>query len=252
MNRRTFSKTVAAAICGLYGVPLYAMGETDKFTIAQLKYGKSDNPRPSALRRLLLEMEKRTSVETAKVIPRIRADDDSLFDYPMLLISGDRKFEPWSPDVVDRLRTYALAGGFIVVDSAEGVLNGPFMESIQRELDRIFPDRKLSKIPADHVVYKSFFLIKQPVGRLNISKSLDGIFDSERLLVVVSHNDVQGAWARDNFGAWKYECTPGGETQRELAYRLGINFGMYALCMNYKADQVHVPFILKRRKWKVE
>jgi hypothetical protein len=25
---------------------------------------------------------------------------------------------------------------------------------------------------------------------------------------------------------------------------------MYALCLDYKADQVHVPFIMKRRRWK--
>jgi hypothetical protein len=27
---------------------------------------------------------------------------------------------------------------------------------------------------------------------------------------------------------------------------------MYALCLDYKADQVHVPFIMKRRRWKPE
>jgi hypothetical protein len=25
---------------------------------------------------------------------------------------------------------------------------------------------------------------------------------------------------------------------------------MYALCLDYKSDQVHVPFIMKRRRWK--
>ena len=44
----------------------------------------------------------------------------------------------------------------------------------------------------------------------------------------------------------------GGERQREMAFRLGINLAMYALCLDYKADQVHVPFILKKRRWKVE
>ena len=34
--------------------------------------------------------------------------------------------------------------------------------------------------------------------------------------------------------------------------RLGINLVMYALCLDYKTDQVHVPFILKRRHWQVE
>ena len=40
--------------------------------------------------------------------------------------------------------------------------------------------------------------------------------------------------------------SPGGETQREMAYRVGVNLVMHALTGNYKADQVHVPDILQR------
>ena len=40
----------------------------------------------------------------------------------------------------------------------------------------------------------------------------------------------------------------GGDTVREMTFRLGINVLMYALCLDYKEDQVHIPFILKRRQ----
>jgi hypothetical protein len=39
---------------------------------------------------------------------------------------------------------------------------------------------------------------------------------------------------------------PGGEHQREMAYRFGVNWVMYALTGNYKTDQVHVPTIIDR------
>jgi hypothetical protein len=39
---------------------------------------------------------------------------------------------------------------------------------------------------------------------------------------------------------------PGGERQRELAFRFGINLVMYVLTGNYKADQVHLPAIIRR------
>ena len=61
-------------------------------------------------------------------------------------------------------------------------------------------------------------------------------------------NDLGGAWARDAFGRWEYEVSPGGARQREMAFRLGINLVMYALCLDYKDDLVHTPFILKRRR----
>ena len=38
----------------------------------------------------------------------------------------------------------------------------------------------------------------------------------------------------------------GGERQRELSYRFGINIAMYALTGNYKSDQIHSKSILKR------
>jgi hypothetical protein len=69
-----------------------------------------------------------------------------------------------------------------------------------------------------------------------------------RLAAVYSRNDLGGAWSRDDRGDWEFEVVPGGEEQREVAFRLGINLAMYATCLDYKDDQVHLPFILKRRR----
>jgi hypothetical protein len=33
-----------------------------------------------------------------------------------------------------------------------------------------------------------------------------------------------------------------------MSFRLGINVVMYALTGTYKKDQVHIPFILQRRR----
>ena len=43
-----------------------------------------------------------------------------------------------------------------------------------------------------------------------------------------------------------FPVVPGGERQREMAYRFGVNVVMYALIGNYKSDQVHLRFILER------
>ena len=53
--------------------------------------------------------------------------------------------------------------------------------------------------------------------------------------------------ARDIFkGRPLVDVVPGGERQRELAIRFGINLVMYAFTGNYKTDQVHVPALLQR------
>ena len=43
-----------------------------------------------------------------------------------------------------------------------------------------------------------------------------------------------------------FPVVPGGERQREMAFRFGVNLVMYTLTGNYKSDQVHVPAILER------
>ncbi len=64
--------------------------------------------------------------------------------------------------------------------------------------------------------------------------------------VVIGSNDWAGAWAIDDDGQPLFPVVPGGERQREMAYRFGVNWVMYALTGNYKTDQVHVPAIMER------
>jgi hypothetical protein len=64
--------------------------------------------------------------------------------------------------------------------------------------------------------------------------------------VIIGGNDWAAAWAVDDGGRAMFPVVPGGERQREMAYRFGVNLVMYVLTGNYKSDQVHVPAILER------
>ena len=63
---------------------------------------------------------------------------------------------------------------------------------------------------------------------------------------MVTSNDFASAWALDERNRPLFPVVPGGEGQREFAFRAGINIVMHALTGNYKADQVHVPALLDR------
>lgn len=258
MKRRTFIKTLAGGALGLAGAALgirdaRAIGPSSRFDIAQLEYdGGLWQPRESAGRKLLLEVEKRTSILVEPTVVAVRPDSETLFSHPFAIWAGDRGFDEFSDAAVSNLAVYLRAGGFLFIDSSEGVAGGEFDRAVRRELARIVPNASLEPLSSEHVLYKSFYLLDQPWGRTDASPILEAIPQDDRLLVAYSQNDAQGAWARDNFGNYLYDVTPGGERQRELSYRFGINLVMYALCINYKADQVHVPFILKKRSWKVD
>jgi len=55
--------------------------------------------------------------------------------------------------------------------------------------------------------------------------------------ILITANDLAGAWARDASGNAEQSPIPGGEAQREQATRFGINLVIYALTGSYKADQ---------------
>lgn len=229
-----------------------ALGETDKLALAQIEYAGDWNPRPSATRRLAWEIEKRTSIETVLDSVTVRLDDAAALDrQPLLYLAGDAALPTFSTGEVARLRRHLQAGGLLLIDATSAGGSG-FDQSVRALVARLFPREPLTRLPPDHVLYKSFYLLGTPVGRLAAVPYLEGVTHDGRLVIVYSQNDLGGAWARDDFGQWEHEVLPGGDRQRELAFRLGINLAMYALCLDYKSDQVHVPFILRRRQWQAQ
>ena len=72
------------------------------------------------------------------------------------------------------------------------------------------------------------------------ARAVDGVSP-----IIITSNDFAAAWARGRRGEPLYPVVPGGERQREMAFRAGVNIVMYALTGNYKADQVHVPALLE-------
>jgi hypothetical protein len=231
-----------------------AIGAGSKFRFGQLQLGggASWNPRPSALRRMAWEIEKRTSVDVELEPATVSPTSEQLHETPFLYFAGDRAVELPSSAGIEALRRFCTFGGFLLIDSAEGSSDGAFDASVRKLISALWPSpaKGLEVITPDHVVYKSFYLLDKPVGRLALAPAMEGIVRDGRLVCVYIANDLGGAWARDDFGNYDYPCEPGGEKQRELAFRMGVNLVMYALCLDYKSDQVHVPFIMKRRRWK--
>jgi hypothetical protein len=225
-----------------------ASAETPDVSIALLRYDGNWNPRPTGLSRLAWEVRKRTSVAMDLEIHAAHATEPGLFAYPLLFWAGDQGFSPLPDEAVLQLRQHLRMGGTLFIDVSDATERGPFHQSALRELARILPEEPLVRIPADHVFYKAFYLVDSHGGRVPTRSYLEGVFLEERLAVVLALNDIAGAMARDSFGQWQYDVGAGGDTTREMTFRLGINLVLYSLCLDYKDDQVHIPFILERRQ----
>ena len=225
-----------------------AFGDSARVTFAQLRHGGRWDPRPDGLSRLAWEIAKRTSIETSAAVKSIALADPELFRYPFAVLSSDQGIPAPADNEVAELRRYLSYGGFLLIDDASAARGGAFEQSARQLVSRIVPGAQLTRVARDHVVYKSFYLLDGSAGRLASTPDLEALELGGRLSVIYSGNDLIGALARDSLGTWEFEVTPGGELQREKSIRLGVNVAMYALCLDYKDDQVHIPYILQRRR----
>lgn len=225
-----------------------AFQDSSRFIPAVLRHGGTWDLRGSGLRRLAWELQRRTSVEVVLEARAIALDSPSLFEHPFVYFSGDADFPALSAAEVENLRRYLTFGGFLFADANDGSDGGGFDAAFRRELARVLPQQALRPLPSTHVVFKSFFMLDSPPGRFLNKPVLEAVQINKRAAVMYSQNDVMGALNRDESGTWEFEPAPGGTRQRELATRLAINIVMYALCLDYKDDAVHLPVIMNRRR----
>ncbi len=211
-----------------------------------------------------LELKARTSYEPGDPIG-VDIENDDLSFYPLLYWPMDEREKDLSPGAVAKIDNFMRSGGTILFDTRDQALTGisastsPGVATLRRLLAKLdIPP--LEPVPPDHVLTKTFYLLQDFPGRWDggqvwvealppaspnagpePARGGDGVSP-----VIIGGNDWAAAWARDALGQPIAAVTPGGESQREMAIRFGINVVMYCLTGNYKADQVHVPALLER------
>lgn len=208
----------------------------------------------AGLQALSAVLRGRTSVEAEGAMGVDPAHDDLAF-FPLLYWPISPDHPDLSPQAVDRLNDYLAHGGMIVFDTRDqGLSTGTFGGTpAGRRLQSLTADLNipaLETVPDEHVLTRAFYLLQDFPGRYAggdvwVETPAERVNDGVSGVVIGGH-DWASAWARDNYGRSLLPIAGGGERQREMAYRFGVNLVIYALTGNYKADQVHVPAILER------
>jgi len=157
--------------------------------------------------------------------------------------------QPVAQATAERLNRFMKSGGTILFDTRDGDGNSGAARNLQ-DMARFLDLPPLVVVPSDHVITKSYYLLRDLPGRYTggrvwIEREGGRVNDGVSSVIVGAH-DWASAWAVDESRKPIYPVVPGGERQRELAYRFGINLIMYALTGNYKGDQVHLPAIMER------
>ncbi len=218
-----------------------------------------DNISRAGLLGLSNVLRNRTSVEPDAPM-EVDVERDELSFYPFLYWPMTETQPRLSARARDRLVAFLRSGGTILFDTRDaqfGTLSvqgsiapaGPGGQKLREILDGLKVPA-LIPTPQDHILTKAFYLIQDFPGRWQGStvwvERAAGSTNDGVSSIIIGGSDWAGAWAVGGNSRPLMPVTPGGEAQREIAYRFGVNVVMYVLTGNYKADQVHVPAILER------
>lgn len=239
---------MGASVAGAEQPPAGANAAGDRFVWTQLRLGPSWDPYPGAAADALDFLSAATSVLVQPGRREIPPTDPLLFESPLVILAGRQAPPNLDENSTRALRQYLLSGGMLWIEDVSGAVSSPFDRWVRRIVPALLPEAELKPLPPDHVVYKTFFLLRGPSGRVQVQGALEGVDWGGRTAVVYSRNDALGAWAKDALGRPLMPCLPGGEPQRYAAKKLTLNILMYSLTGNYKDDAVHQPFLLQKLK----
>jgi hypothetical protein len=229
---------------------------------------ETDRISKAGLQGLTMFLAQRTALEAGDPIGIDPARDELAF-YPLIYWPIVASAPRPTREALEHIDAYMKQGGTVLFDTrdaieapsgAGGDARGPGMQALRAILSSLdIPE--LEPVPRDHVLTKTFYLLKDFPGRFNTgqlwveampaasedelasrpARAGDGVSS-----ILITSNDFAGAWAMRQDGQAMLPLVTAEPRQREFAFRAGVNIVMYTLTGNYKADQVHVPALLER------
>jgi hypothetical protein len=252
------------------GTDDFAIKATTQTRLAYVLTGNADVDSivKAGMAGLTLFLAQRTALEAGDPVGVDPAHDELAF-FPLIywpVVPG----APKPPqDAIDRIDAYMKQGGTVLFDTRDAIEAAPgdstgsqtpgtlALRNILSSLD--VPE--LEPVPREHVLTKTFYLLRDFPGRFDTGQTWvetlpreddddsashparggDGVSP-----IIITSNDLAGAWAIRPDGQPMLPLSPGEPRQREFAFRAGVNIVMYTLTGNYKADQVHAPALIER------
>ena len=269
---------LAFALATIAPKPLHADANSDNFAMrsvsqTRLAYVLTGNADVDGIVKagmagLTLFLAQRTALEAGDPVGVDPARDELAF-FPLIywpIVPGAAK--P-SQDTLNRIDSYMKQGGTVLFDTRDaieappgdnGAAQTPGMATLRNMLSSLdVPE--LEPVPREHVLTKTFYLLRDFPGRYTTGQTwvetLPRDDDDEAASrpahggdgvspIIITSNDLAGAWALRPDGQAMLPVSGGDMRQREYAFRAGVNIVMYTLTGNYKADQVHAPALIER------
>jgi hypothetical protein len=189
---------------------------------------------PKADRQFLQGVRRLTRINVRSAEEVVDLESDKIFDYPFVYAVEVGRWD-FSESQARKLREYLLKGGFLMTDDFHGTVQ---WEIFAHGLNKVFPDKTVvdieNKDAIFHVLYDLDERFQVPgIVMFNTGRTYedDGIEarwravydDKGKILMAICHNmDLGDAW---EWADWpRYD-----EKYASLAYRVGVNYIIYAM-----------------------
>lgn len=190
--------------------------------IAILKYSGGGDwyANPTALPNLIRFCNENIDTEIEPKPQTVEVGSLEIFQYPFLHMTGHGNVI-FAEDEADNLRTYLLSGGFIHIDDNYGM--EPYL---RKELNKVFPDKKLVEVAKDHTIFTGQYEFPQGLPKIHEHDGKRpqalGIFHEDRLLLLFTYeSDLGDGWEDP-------EVHNDSEQIRLKALQMGANIIHYA------------------------
>ncbi|MBI6118825.1 DUF4159 domain-containing protein [Salegentibacter maritimus] len=116
-----------------------------------------------------------------------------IFQYPFVHMTGHGNVI-FNEEEAMNLRNYLLSGGFLHIDDNYGM-----QQYLEKELAKIFPEKKLEELPASHPIFSSAYNFPGGLPKIhehdNKPPQAFGIFNEERLILLFTvESDLGDGW----------------------------------------------------------
>ncbi len=200
----------------------FGLGMANAQEIAVLKYGGGGDwySNPTALPNLIQFCNANIGTKIATQPETVEPGSVSLFKYPFVHMTGHGNVF-FTDEEAENLRTYLLSGGFLHIDDNYGM--APYLK---RELEKVFPDKQLEELGADHPIFTQKFTFSEGLPKIHEHDGKRpqalGIFDKGRLVLLFTFEcDLGDGWEDPSV-----HNDP--EDVRQKALQMGANIVEYA------------------------
>lgn len=189
--------------------------------IALLQYNGGGDwyANPTSLPNLISFSNEHINTTIAAKPITVKPGNTEIFQYPFVHMTGHGNVI-FSQEEAENLRKYLLSGGFLHIDDNYGM-----RKYLEKELDKIFPDKTWEELPANHPIFSSFYKFPDGLPKIhehdNKAPQAFGYYDENRLICLFTYeSDLGNGWESQ-------EVHNDPEEVRLKALKMGVNILKY-------------------------